>query len=388
MRVTALTLATLFLSGGMALAQQQQTQPVTPDTNPTNKSVTTDPTRNATTNPTQNPGVQTQTTNPPQNPTATPGIVGESTRIEGCITGPVNGNYMLVANGKQYRLSGDYENIRQHVGQKVAITGNTQVEPNNPAVSESGPASAAMPGSSNTTGATGTSTTTGPAQQANPNNVPSLNVTRVEMLQGQCDTATGGPPSGPSASATGSNQVPGSAAQSASGPSAATATSPAGVTTQAGSSTTAPQTQIPPATATKGESSTTPVMEQQNPAQAGTAGQEASNSGTQTITGCLRKSPTGAADTYLLKTSGGQQWTEVVPSQQTRDQLADHVDQQVKLTGEWSKSTQAAEALPQSDQPSSSRAKAAGANSKQFQVSRIDVISTSCSKTTNQEREY
>jgi len=378
MRVTALTLATLFLSGGMALAQQQQTQPVTPDTNPTNKTVTTDPTRNATTNPTQNPGVETQTPNPSENPTTTPGIVGESTRIEGCITGPVNGNYLLVANGKQYRLSGDYENIRQHVGQKVAITGNTQVEPNNPAVSESGPSSAAMPGSSNTTGATGSSTTTGPAQQANPNSIPSLNVTRVEMLQGHCDTATGGPPSGPSASSTGPDQTSGSAA----------ASSPVGVTTEAGTATTAPQTQVPPATATKGESSTTPVMEQQNPAQAGNAGQEASKSGTQTITGCLRKSPTGVADTYLLKTSGGEQWTEVVPNQQARPALADHVDQQVRLTGDWSTSTQAAPALPQSDQPSSSRANAAGANSKQFQVSRIDVISTSCSNTKNQEREY
>jgi hypothetical protein len=371
----------------MALAQQQQTQPVTPDTNPTNKTVTTDPTRNATTNPTQNPGVQTQTTNPAENPTATPGIVGETTRIEGCITGPVNGNYMLVANGKQYRLTGDYENIRQHLGQRVAITGNTKVEPSNPAVSESGPGSAAMPGSSNTTGATGTSTTTGPAQQSNSNNLPSLNVTRVEMLQGHCDTATGGPPSGPSASSSGPNPISGSS------------TAPVGVTTEAGAGNTAPQTQIPqtqipqtqvpPATATKGESSTTPVMEQQNPAQAGAPGQEASSSGAQVITGCLRKSPTGAADTYLLKTSGGgQQWTEVVPNQQTRPELADHVDQQVKLTGDWGTATQSAQALPESDQPSSSRGSATGGNSKQFQVSRIDVISTSCSNTTNQEREY
>ena len=111
MRLTAFGLATLVLSGGMLLAQQPQPQLVTPDQNPTTNAVTTNPPRNATTKPTQNPGVQDQTSNPAQTP-ASSADGEEQTRIEGCVIGPLGGSYMLVAHGKQYRLVGDYNNIR------------------------------------------------------------------------------------------------------------------------------------------------------------------------------------------------------------------------------------------------------------------------------------
>src|SRR5215467_693525 len=174
MRKTFLITAILLLSAAWAVAQ---TSPSTPQsTTPgTSSQQSTSP---SSTSPSQQPDTSSTTTQTTTTQT-TQTSNGNSTSIEGCLSGSA-GNWTLTdQSGKTWQLAGDTSKLSDHVGHQVRLMGSD----NSSSASGSSSPSSSSPSSSSPSSSTPSSSAGAAGTQS------TFTVNKVKMISSTCSTS-------------------------------------------------------------------------------------------------------------------------------------------------------------------------------------------------------
>lgn len=129
---------------------------------------------------------------------------GGQMQVDGCVTGPYGGSYMLLSSkdGKRYQLSGDYDNIRESLGRTVTVWGvpsadNTTGSTNSSSSAGSNnqnSANQAAGSSAQGNSGSGSQTTSGSGTQMssgdNASNPVIIAVSKIQRVAEQCDSST------------------------------------------------------------------------------------------------------------------------------------------------------------------------------------------------------